>query len=100
MQTILCFKDGTNGVWVYPGADGRVTRFPAYHTPEDKRVVDVTGAGDSFCGGFMAGLAQTADLHQAIRMGLVSASLVIEGYGALYALGRQTEAPARLADLS
>ena len=49
-------------------------------------MIDVTGAGDSFCGGFMVGLNQTADPIQAAQMGLVSASLVIEEYGALRAL--------------
>jgi len=35
----------------------------------------------------MAGLASGKELAAAAAQGLVSASLVIEGYGALYALG-------------
>jgi ribokinase len=50
-------------------------------------VRDVTGAGDSFCGGFVVGLSQTGDLVESALMGSVSASLTIEGSGALYALG-------------
>ena len=61
---------------------------PAFHAARDRRVVDVTGAGDAFCGGFMIGLRQTGDPLRAVHYGLVSASLVIEGYGALYALSR------------
>jgi ribokinase len=46
----------------------------------------VTGAGDAYCGGFLVGLHQTGDPLEAALMGSVSASLVIEGTGALYAL--------------
>jgi ribokinase len=57
----------------------------------------VTGAGDSFCGGFMVGLATTGDPIRAALYGTVSASFAIEGYGALYALGADsTEARRRL----
>ncbi|MCI0396747.1 MAG: carbohydrate kinase family protein [Chloroflexi bacterium] len=88
---LVVVKNGAEGVLVYEPAHGRLTHLPAFHRPGDGRVVDVTGAGDAFCGGFMVGLAQSGDPLQAARMGLVSASLVIEGYGALYALGRRPE---------
>lgn len=94
---IVVVKNGANGVLLLE--NGRFHHLPAFHPPGDPRVVDVTGAGDSFCGGFMVGLAQTGDAVQAARMGLVSASLVIEGYGALYALGRRDEANGRLAQM-
>jgi ribokinase len=97
---LVVIKNGANGVLVIEGGNGRVTHLPAYHPPNDPRIIDVTGAGDSFCGGFMVGLAQTGDPIQAARMGLVSASLVIEGYGALYALSRgREEAQERLAEM-
>lgn len=98
---VVVVKNGPRGVLVQQGANGRCHRLPAYHAPGDPRVVDVTGAGDAFCGGFMVGLAQTADPLHAARLGLVSASFVIEGYGALYALryGRAA-AEARLAELT
>ena len=57
----------------------------------DETIVDVTGAGDSFCGGFLVGLARSGDCYYAARQGLVSSSLVIEGYGATYALTRPKE---------
>ena len=88
---LVVIKNGANGVLVMERGNGRVTQLPAYHSPHDPRIVDVTGAGDSFCGGFMVGLAQTGSPIQAAQMGLVSASLVIEGYGALYALKRGRE---------
>jgi ribokinase len=93
---VVVIKNGAEGALLWERGNGRLTRLPAYHRQGDGRVVDVTGAGDSFCGGFMVGLAGTGDPIRAAQMGLVSASLVIEGYGALYALGRQEEAAKRL----
>lgn len=97
---LVVIKDGANGVILQQGVHGPTTQVPAYHQPGDPRVVDITGAGDSFCGGFMVGLAQSGDPRTAVCMGLVSASLVIEGYGAMYALsiGKQT-AQTRLAEI-
>jgi ribokinase len=92
-------KNGAAGVLLGDGRSQTVTHFPAYHTAGDPRIIDVTGAGDSFCGGFMVGLVQTRDPAQAVAYGLVSASLVIEGYGALYALARKSEVQRRLLEL-
>jgi sugar/nucleoside kinase (ribokinase family) len=97
---LVVVKNGAAGVLVYERANGRLTDLSAYHAPGDSRVVDITGAGDSFCGGFMVGLAQSRDPILAAQMGLVSASLVIEGYGALYALRQpNAEATRRLDEL-
>lgn len=83
---LAVIKIGEQGVLVQDREHDQSLHLRPYHAPGDARVIDVTGAGDSFCGGFMVGLAQTADPIHAAQMGLVSASLVIEGYGALYAL--------------
>ena len=63
-------------------------------------MVDLTGAGDAFCGGFLAGLHLTGDLASAAAFGTVSASFAVEGegIGRLMAATRQ-EAEARLARL-
>lgn len=96
---LVVVKNGANGV-LLRRQHGRQSHVPAYHAPGDPRVVDVTGAGDSFCGGFMAGLALHGDPLLAARMGVVSASLVVEGYGAAYALDRgPAVARARLKEL-
>jgi ribokinase len=42
--------------------------------------------GDSFCGGFIAGLHQDYDPLRAVLCGNISASLTIEGSGAFHAL--------------
>jgi sugar/nucleoside kinase (ribokinase family) len=79
---VVVIKVGDQGALVYERDTSRRTRVPPYPA----RVVDVTGAGDGFCGGFMVGLAETGDAVRAALYGTVSASFVIEGYGALYAL--------------
>lgn len=83
---IIVIKIGPHGVLLLDRVSGIRRHLPAYYPPGDPHIIDVTGAGDSFCGGFLAGLMQTGDALQAAQMGQVSASMVIEGYGALYAL--------------
>jgi ribokinase len=90
---IVIIKAGDRGALVYERGSNRRTRVPPYPA----HVVDTTGAGDSFCGGFMVGLATTHDAVRAAMLGTVSASFTIEGYGALYALrASQAEAQKRL----
>jgi sugar/nucleoside kinase (ribokinase family)/SAM-dependent methyltransferase len=47
-------------------------------------VVDVTGAGNAYCGGFVVGLARTGDLLHAGCCGAVSASFALQQFGAVY----------------
>ena len=47
-----------------------------------ERVVDTTGAGDGFAGGFLAGWITHGDLQKSIEQGVVSASFAIEEWGA------------------
>lgn len=86
-------KLGSRGQFVYDAAARRRWHVPAYPS----RVVDVTGAGDAYCGGFLVGLTETGDPLQAALRGGISASLVVEGTGALFALDRPwNEIQARL----
>lgn len=60
-------------------------------------VVDVTGAGNAYCGAFVVGLAQTGDPIQAGRMAAVAASFTVEQFGVMRSLdGLQSEAISRL----
>jgi len=56
--------------------------IPAYSS----RVVDPTGVGDAFCGGFLAGYRNSYDPIEAALCGNISASLVIEGSSPKYPL--------------
>jgi sugar/nucleoside kinase (ribokinase family) len=92
----VIIKAGSRGQYVYETATRRKWRVPAYPA----RVIDVTGAGDAFCGGFLVGLAETGSPLEAALRGCVSASLVVEGLGALYALDQpRDKLAARLAEL-
>ncbi len=75
-------KSGARGQLVYDAEAKRKWHVPAYPA----KVRDLTGAGDAYCGGFLVGLVQTHDPVEAAVRGAVSASIVIEGRGALYAL--------------
>ena len=75
-------KDGHCGVDVYDALARSIYHIAAY----DVDVVDPPGAGDAFCGGFMVGLGETGDVREAALRGVVSASLVIEGVGAMHML--------------
>ncbi|MFQ5575626.1 MAG: carbohydrate kinase family protein [Anaerolineae bacterium] len=79
---VVVIKEGARGSLVYHRQQNRLWRVPACPA----NVVDPTGAGDSFCGGFAVGLAQTGDPLEAALRGTVSASFVIEAPGGLHAL--------------
>ncbi|MBK9209770.1 MAG: carbohydrate kinase family protein [Anaerolineales bacterium] len=80
---IIVIKRGLLGQWVYDVPGNHRYEVPAYPS----RLVDPTGAGDAFCGGFLAGFQKTNDPLMAALYGSVSASLKIEGSGPFYALG-------------
>jgi len=62
---------GTKGIWV-----------DAFWTAGDiEKVVDVTGAGNAFLGGFAAGMVLSGDVYQATLYAAVSASFIIEQEG-------------------
>ncbi len=83
---------GVRCVVVKLGGDGAlVTRPgspPAWVPAPPAEVVDPTGAGDSFCGGFAAGLALGDDAVEAAWRGAVTAAAAIGAAGSLRLLDR------------
>jgi sugar/nucleoside kinase (ribokinase family) len=77
----VVIKRGPGGAYAWDREAKRRWHIPAYPA----RVVDPTGAGDGYCGGFLVGLDRTQDVAEAALWGSVSASFTIEGIGALYA---------------
>ncbi|MFH0739350.1 MAG: PfkB family carbohydrate kinase [Candidatus Omnitrophota bacterium] len=78
---IVLIKKGEHGVLLYSGKF--IFALPAYPM---SRVVDPTGAGDTFAGGFMGYLAKTkkineASIKKAISYGTIAASFNIEDFG-------------------
>lgn len=78
----VVIKRGGQGQWVYDAASRAKWIVPAYPV----QVVDPTGAGDGFCGGFLAGLRFSYDPLEAALWGNISASLTIEGSKPFFAL--------------
>ena len=70
----LALKRGPNGCRLFVRGRGRLCDIPV--VPVD--AIDPTGAGDSFCGGFLAGFRLTRDLVMAAHYGVVSASFCVE----------------------
>ena len=68
---------GSNGVYGFDGASDFI--YPA-NAPY--RVVDTTGAGDAFCGGFVAGLSKNYSFYDSVRYGTTVAGLSVTKYGA------------------
>ena len=62
----------------------------------DVAVVDATGAGDSFCGGMLAGLALGDDLADAARRGAATAGAALGASGSLSLLGGREALAAQL----
>ncbi|NJE46093.1 carbohydrate kinase family protein [Thermococcus sp. GR7] len=65
------------GVLIY---DGTFKEFPALPiSPEE--IVDPTGAGDAFAGGFLAGYSKGAPLEECVRTGLERAREILKKMG-------------------
>ncbi len=78
---MVLIKKGEHGVLFY--SDKFIFSLPAY--PADK-VIDPTGAGDTFAGAFMGYLAKSRainmlNIKKAITFGTIAASFNIEGFG-------------------
>ena len=79
---LIVIKCGARGQLLYDAA----TRVRWEVPPYPARVVNPIGAGDAFCGGFLAGYRRTFDPLEAMLYCNISASLVIEGHDFAYAM--------------
>ncbi|MFM9107846.1 MAG: carbohydrate kinase family protein [Chloroflexota bacterium] len=75
---LVAIKRGADGAVVFDGESGVLWSIPAVAIDP----VDTIGAGDAWCGGFLAGLVATGDPLEAGLRGAVSASFAIQGHGA------------------
>jgi ribokinase len=78
----VIIKCGERGQLLYDAGNKRRWEIPAYPV----RLADPTGAGDAFCGGFLAGYRKDYDPLEGVLYGNVSASLAIEGSGPFHPL--------------
>lgn len=93
LAPIVIMTRGVDGCTIYQKSK-RPMDVPAFPT----RVVDLTGAGDSFAAGFLIRYSETGDLLQAARFGNATASLAIESEGA-ETMPTRAEVEARVATL-
>ncbi|HET8850971.1 MAG TPA: PfkB family carbohydrate kinase, partial [Ktedonobacteraceae bacterium] len=76
---VIVVKMGAEGVLVWDKAQGTLHEVGVAHGS----VVDVTGAGDAFCGGFAAGLSLGYLPVESARLGSISASYAVAGFSSL-----------------
>ncbi len=79
---VVVIKRGSQGQLLYERTGRGHWQIPAYPA----RVVDPTGAGQAFCGGFLTGYRATYNPLEGVLTGNISSSLVVEGSGPFYAL--------------
>lgn len=92
---VVALRQGERGATVHRADTGETWHIPAFETP----VIDPTGAGNAFCGGFLTGWVQTGDLRLAGLYGAAAASFPVEQVGLPVGARRGEEARRRLAVL-
>src|SRR5215213_4228720 len=78
----VVIKCGARGQLLYDTNTKKRWEIPAYPA----RLADPTGAGEAFCGGFLAGYCKNYDPLEGVLYGNISASLKLEGSGAFYTI--------------
>ena len=73
---IVAIRMGARGSYLAT-SDGGAWQIPAVA----KKIVDVTGAGNAYCGGMLVGVADGIDLLEAALRASVSASFALEQFG-------------------
>ncbi|HLF55098.1 MAG TPA: carbohydrate kinase family protein [Candidatus Nanoarchaeia archaeon] len=73
---LVVITDGPKGAYAYNGIKMHSMR------PKKVRVIETTGAGDSFTSAFLAAIMHKQDLPTALKWGAAQASSVIQHYGA------------------
>jgi sugar/nucleoside kinase (ribokinase family) len=82
-------RNGTGTLIVRAGVDGALAmrhdeptvHVPAFHAKGSDKVVDATGAGNAFLGGYIAGWLREGSVKEALCYGAVASSFAIEQIG-------------------
>jgi len=70
---VIGIKRGHDGVIVHAAGSAEIINVPS----ASHGTVDITGAGDAFCGGFLVGYAQGGDALEGVLHGSISAAYAI-----------------------
>jgi len=88
MAALPSKKDTERMVIITQGAECTVVcqgdRITKYAVPKVAKVIDTTGAGDSFCGGYLSQLMLGKGEFDCVQAGHYAASVVIQRVGATY----------------
>lgn len=74
----VVIKTGKDGCYVRESKDKKAVRIPAFPV----KAVDTTGAGDSFCAGFLYGLTHGMDIYESCRFANAVAAHCVMAVGA------------------
>ncbi|MEO8611317.1 MAG: ribokinase [Chloroflexota bacterium] len=88
-QTAVVTLGAQGARWVNRNGSGSIPTYPV-------EVVDTTGAGDAFNGGFAVALAEGKSLEDAIRFGNATAALSVTRLGTAPSMPRRAEVDALL----
>ncbi|MBR2926774.1 MAG: carbohydrate kinase family protein [Clostridia bacterium] len=75
----VCIKCGSKGAYLRENARDAGEMLPCYPV---RRVVDTTGAGDSFCSGFLSALARGLDTRSCVKVGNATGAHCVMAKGA------------------
>ncbi len=78
---LIVMTDGKNGCWVKDKGSEDAVHYDAVKVPKEK-IVDTTGAGDYFKGGFLDAALKGKSVARCVKEGSFAASLVIQHPGA------------------
>ena len=78
----VVIREGAEGS-TYANADGDFIKVP---TVKVHQIVDQTGAGNAYCGGFIAGHSISESIEDVLCRAAVSGSFALEQFGALFSL--------------
>ncbi|KAF5018782.1 hypothetical protein F66182_9232 [Fusarium sp. NRRL 66182] len=80
-EGIVVIRCGEHGCKILTRCRPEAEWFPAFYDSDSPKIVDTTGAGNAFLGGFAVGLQTTKDARQAAILGSVAASFALEQVG-------------------
>lgn len=78
----VVITQGAEPVLVAIGAEP-VREFPIKRLPKEK-IVDTNGAGDAFCGGFLAQLIQGKSIEECVACANYAAGVIIQQQGCTF----------------
>lgn len=82
LQPTLILRAGALGALAFqPNSPEPPIHVPAFHPPGSGKVVDVTGAGNAFLGGYVAGWLLEGEVRGALEAGSVAAGVAVEQIG-------------------